>query len=109
MKNRYLPFWILTAAALIGLTLPVLIQDGMFADAVLYSCVSRNLSEGWGTFWFPQYSALNVGGLHSFHEHPPLVFGIQSLFFKLFGGSIYTERIYTYVTFLLAIILIIKI
>lgn len=109
MKNRHLPFWILTVAALIGLTLPVLIQDGMFADAVLYSCVSRNLSEGWGTFWFPQYSTLNVGGLHSFHEHPPLVFGIQSLFFKLLGDSIYTERIYTYVTFLLAIMLIIKI
>lgn len=109
MKNRHLPFWIITITALIGLTLPVLIQDGMFADAVLYSCVSRNLSEGWGTFWFPQYSTLNVGGLHSFHEHPPLVFGIQSFFFKLMGDSIYTERIYTYVTFLIAIILIIKI
>ena len=94
--NKYLSFWIFTISMVFALTLPKLVQDGMFQDAVLYSAVSHNLGQGIGTFWFPQYSKLNIAGLPSFHEHPPLVFGIQALFFKLFGSSIYVERFYTF-------------
>jgi len=65
---------------------------------MLYASVSHNLSRGIGTFWFPQFSLHNVAGLSSFHEHPPLVFGIQSLFFKLIGDSMYVERLYTFLT-----------
>ncbi|MBK8622086.1 MAG: glycosyltransferase family 39 protein [Saprospiraceae bacterium] len=92
-KNTY--FAIISLSVVFGLTLPVLIQDAMFQDAVLYSSVAHNLSIGHGTFWFPQYSALNLEGIPSFHEQPPLVFGIMSLFYKLFGSSIYVERVYT--------------
>lgn len=67
-------------------------------DAVLYTSVSHNLSMGFGTFWFPQFSVHNVAGLSSFHEQPPLVFGIQSLFFRLMGDSMYVERFYTFLT-----------
>jgi len=109
MEKRQLPFWLFTIAALLGLTLPVLVQDGMFCDAVLYTCVSRNLSQGIGSFWFPQYSTLNVGGLPSFHEHPPLVFGIESLFFRVLGDHLYVERLYTFFTFAVAIALILRI
>ncbi|NNM95448.1 MAG: hypothetical protein HKL88_08305 [Bacteroidia bacterium] len=93
-----LPFWLLAAAAIIGLTLPGLIQDGMFMDAMLYTSVSHNLSQGIGTFWFPQFSYRGLSGLSSFHEQPPLVFGIQALFFKILGNGMYTERIYTFTT-----------
>src|SRR3954468_4463643 len=89
-------FWIISICALIGLTLPVLIQNGMFMDAMLYTSVSHNLSQGIGTFWFPQFSLQNVAGLKSFHEQPPLVFGIQAIFFKIFGDSLYVERFYTF-------------
>ena len=81
-----------------GLTLPTLIQDGMFMDAMLYTSVSHNLSLGFGTFWFPQFSLHNVAGLSSFHEQPPLVFGIQAIFFKILGDSMYVERFYTFLT-----------
>ncbi len=104
-KNN-IAFWIFTLAVAIGLTLPFLIQEGMFMDGVLYSCVSRNLGHGIGSFWFPQFSELNVGGLPSFHEQPPLVFGIQSVFFYLFGNSIYIERVYTLLALMLTIYLI---
>ncbi|MFH2141705.1 MAG: glycosyltransferase family 39 protein [Bacteroidota bacterium] len=104
--NRHTPFWLITIAVLIGLTVPVLIQDGMFMDAMLYTSVSHNLSQGIGTFWFPQFSLLNVGGLPSFHEQPPLVFGIQSLFFRLFGDSMYIERLYTFLTMCITAFLI---
>ena len=98
LLNRQTPFWLIAFSVLIVLTLPTLIQDGMFMDAMLYTSVSHNLSMGIGTFWFPQFSVHNVAGLSSFHEQPPLVFGIQSIFYKLFGDSMYVERFYTFLT-----------
>ena len=96
LLNQQTPFWLLTFSILIGLTLPTLIKDAMFMDAILYSSVSHNLSLGFGTFWFPQFSVHNIAGLPSFHEQPPLVFGIQSLFFRVLGDSMYVERFYTF-------------
>lgn len=75
-------------------------------DAMLYTSVSHNLSMGLGTFWFPWFSKHNVAGLSTFHEHPPLVFGIQSMFFKVLGDSMYVERFYVFCTIILTIYLI---
>lgn len=107
-KNNYLPWWILSVSIVLALTLPVLVQDAMFQDAMLYSSVSHNLAIGIGTFWFPQYSKLNIAGIPSFHEQPPLVFGIQSLFYRVLGDSLYVERFYTLLALMLHIILINK-
>ncbi len=107
--NKQTPFWLLTCAVICGLTLPVLFRDGMFMDAILYTAVSKNLANGIGTFWFPKFSYCGIGGLPTFHEHPPLVFGIQALFFKLLGNSIYTERLYTVLTGLFCILLMVYI
>lgn len=106
LKNRQTPFWIITISVLIGLTLPTLIRDGMFMDAMLYTSVAHNLSMGIGTFWFPQFSLHNIAGLTSFHEQPPLVFGIQSVFFKILGDSLYVERFYTFLTMCITALLI---
>ncbi len=76
-------------------------------DAMLYTSVAHNLSQGIGTFWFPQFSYNNMSGLTSFHEQPPLGFGIQAFFFKLFGSGMYTERIYTLLMLVLAACLIV--
>lgn len=108
-KNINFFFWVFTIAVAFILTLPVLIQDGMFMDGVLYTAVSHNLANGIGSFWFPTFSYNNLAGIHdSFHEQPPLVFGIQALFFKLLGDSMYVERFYVFVTLLLNIFLIKK-
>lgn len=100
MKTKQFPFWVLSISVMIGLTLPLLIQDGMFMDALLYSCVSHNLATGDGTFWFPYLSPVGIAGTPTFHEHPPLVFGIQAIFFKVFGSSMYVERLYTFLAML---------
>jgi hypothetical protein len=105
-KNNSLPWWILTVSIVLAFTLPVLVQDAMFQDAMLYSSVSHNLAIGIGTFWFPQYSTLNIAGIPSFHEQPPLVFGIQAVFYKVLGDSIYVERFYTLLMLIAHIILI---
>ncbi|HZF99697.1 MAG TPA: glycosyltransferase family 39 protein, partial [Chitinophagales bacterium] len=100
-------FRLITLAVMCALTLPVLVQDGMFMDAMLYTSVSHNLAQGIGTFWFPQFSASLMAGLPSFHEQPPLVFGIQSLFFKALGSGMFVERVYAFITMLLTASLIV--
>ena len=105
--KRHFPFVILSISIMFALTLPNLVQDGMFMDAVLYTSVSKNLSLGIGTFWFPKFSQFNVGNLPSFHEQPPLVFGIQSVFFNVFGTGMYVERFYTFLMMCITSVLIV--
>ncbi|MGK0366790.1 MAG: 4-amino-4-deoxy-L-arabinose transferase-like glycosyltransferase, partial [Saprospiraceae bacterium] len=96
---KHLPFRIFTLAIFIVLIVPLLVQDGMFMDGVLYAAVAKNQAEGFGSFWQPIFTdTWNKHGVHTFHEHPPLVFGIQSLFFKILGTSIYVERFYSFLT-----------
>lgn len=106
MQNKNLSFWILTIAVLVFLVVPVLIRDGMFMDGLLYACVAKNLSQGIGTFWYAHYSPT----AHAlFDQQPPLGFGIQAIFFKLFGTSIYVERFYSFFTLCMGVLLISKI
>lgn len=65
----------------------------MEPDGLIYASVSARLAEGVGSFWFP-YSMFNEA---SFHHHPPLAFGLQSLFFSFFGNAYYVENIYQFI------------
>ncbi|MBI5217446.1 MAG: glycosyltransferase family 39 protein [Bacteroidia bacterium] len=108
MNKQNIPFWILTVSVLIILIVPALIQDGMFMDGLQYACVSKNLANGLGSFWHPFLSATWwKNGLNFFLEHPPLVYGIQSLFYKISGNSIYVERLYSFFTAVVTAFLII--
>jgi 4-amino-4-deoxy-L-arabinose transferase-like glycosyltransferase len=99
MGNRKI-FWIITSTIFVCLFIPSLVQDGMFLDGVTYSAISNNMAQSIGSFWEPHYTK---SFCPSFYGHPPLVFIIQSYFFKLFGSSFYTERIYCLVITLLTI------
>jgi Dolichyl-phosphate-mannose-protein mannosyltransferase len=107
LQNKNLPFWLFTFSVALILTVSKLIQDGMFLDGMLYTCVSHNLAIGTGTFWSPESSpSFFNSGSQIFHEHPPLVFGIQSLFFRILGDSMYVERFYTFLTMCISAFLI---
>ncbi len=95
MDRKHLPFWLATISLFAALILPTLLKDGMFMDGLFYSVLSRNLAEGRGTFWNPH---LTETLYNTFHEHPPLVFGIQSLFFRIFGDHLLVERFYSLLT-----------
>jgi 4-amino-4-deoxy-L-arabinose transferase-like glycosyltransferase len=100
--------WSFTLAVFIILICPGLIQDGMFMDGQQYAIVAKNLANGSGSFWFPHLSDTWMkAGSSSFMEHPPLVYGIESLFFRLFGYSMYTERLYSLSTAILSAYLIV--
>ncbi len=84
----------------------MLFSDGMFMDGVIYATIARNLALGDGSFWHLFYSET---GLNPFHEHPPLAMGLQSIFFSIFGDSIYVERSYSLMTFIVTGFLIVQI
>jgi hypothetical protein len=110
LNKKTLPFWTLTIAIFIIVIVPSLIQEGMFMDGLLYLGVSKNLAQDIGTFWEPIFSyTWEISGSTSFHEQPQLGFGIQSLFFKTFGFSIYVERLYAFIIASITALLITKI
>ncbi len=75
-----------------------LMRLGLHGDGVEYGSVARNMAEGLGSFWKPYHDDIK----HPvFHEHPPLAFWIQSLFFRLFGDGPYLEPFYGFLAGLL--------
>ena len=91
-----------SSSIIILLIIPKLLQDGMFMDGQQYGCVAMNLADGKGSFWFPYLNETWwMGNSRNFMEHPPLFYFLQSIFFKVFGNSFYTERIYGLVIMLL--------
>lgn len=94
MSAPQTPFRWLTVAVFLGLTLPLLVQRGMFMDGLLYTTVAHNQANGFGTFWEPRFSQEGFAGLTTFHEHPPLVFGLQALWFRLLGSAVWVESAY---------------
>ena len=67
-------------------------------DGLYYATISRNLAEGTGSFWQLHFTATSYP---IFYEHPPLAMGLQSIFFKIFGDSVYVERFYSLLTFII--------
>jgi 4-amino-4-deoxy-L-arabinose transferase-like glycosyltransferase len=72
--------------------LPRLGHRGMFLDGITYASIARNLAEGRGRFWEPYYTATIYP---AFHEHPPLAFWLQSLWFRALGDHMFVERAYS--------------
>ncbi len=94
-------YWILTITVFVSLLIPALVQDGMFLDGITYAAISKNMANGYGSFFNPHYTKILYP---EFHEHPPLVFIVQSGFFKLFGDAFYTERIFSLCIAILTVI-----
>lgn len=96
ISNIY--FFLFVGFLFLGLVGNNLFSDGMFLDGLLYADISRNLAMGLGSFWHPHLSNTLFP---QFYEHPPLALGLQAIWFKIFGDSIYVERIYSLSTFII--------
>ncbi len=75
---------------------PDILSEGMFMDGMIYAIIAKNLSEGIGSFWIPYFTATQDP---EFYGHPPLAFGLQSLFFRIFGTGISLEKVYSVLTY----------
>ena len=93
LNNR--PFYLFVIAFFLLIISPFLLAEGMFMDGMFYTAISHNLANGIGTFWQPRMEATML-----FYQHPPLAFGLQSLFYRLFGDSLYIDKLYSVTTFL---------
>ena len=108
--QKQIAFFLLFIAVLLLIILPDAFRYGMFMDGMQYACVSRNLYSGEGSFWFPFLSeSWSRKGVHSFLEHPPLFYYLQSKFFVLLGDRYLTEKIYDLFVMLLSLFFIHKI
>jgi hypothetical protein len=68
-----------------------LMRLGIHGDGLEYATVAMNMADDVGTFWKPYLD----DAIHPvFHEHPPLVFWIQSVFFRIFRDGLYLENFY---------------
>ena len=92
-------FYLLPVVLFVYLVLSETVERSMYTDGVAYAGLAKNLANGIGSFWTPSLSRVH---LTEFHSHPPLVFWLQSLFFRVFGAGIATERIYAVTVFLLS-------
>jgi 4-amino-4-deoxy-L-arabinose transferase-like glycosyltransferase len=101
-----LPFYLFTAGLFLIIVSKDLLSNGMFLDGLIYSTVSKNLADGIGSFWNPHFTATF---LSDFHEHPPLAFGIQSLFYNLLGESRYIDKLYSLLTVIIVGYVILRI
>lgn len=85
-------------------------RDGMFMDGQQYACVAKNMSHGYGSFWFPYISTTwERGDSNVFLEQPPLGFGLQSLFFRVLGDDMIVERLYSVIMALLNVFMMFRI
>ncbi|WP_378183316.1 ArnT family glycosyltransferase [Aquimarina sp. SS2-1] len=92
MSNRkYIVFHILIILLLLIIIADNLFSEGMFMDGSIYASISKNLSNNIGSFWYPHFTETIAP---QFHGHPPLALGLQSVFFNIFGDSIFIERFY---------------
>jgi 4-amino-4-deoxy-L-arabinose transferase-like glycosyltransferase len=86
------PFVSITVVVFSTLLLFSGVQHGLFMDGLIYSAVAHNMANGYGTFLEPMFTHSTI---NPFHEHPPLAFGIQAVFFKIFGHSFWIEKFYS--------------
>ncbi len=85
---------------------PRWLSDGMFCDGLIYAAISKNLAHGLGSLWDLYFTS---GFEQHFHGHPPLAFGLESLFFRVLGDSYLVERIYSFATYLVTGFVVVRI
>lgn len=105
-------FGLLTAFYICYMFLPRVVPQGMFVDGVLYASISRNLAEGRGSWWLPYFSiSYWIEGVprNYYYENPPLLFWMQSVFFRVLGDHWWVEKLYAFVLLLFNFFLITRI
>ncbi len=105
MKKVEVYTYLIISLVFISITSPQLFSRGMFMDGLIYATVAKNLANGYFDMWHLNFSPTFI---KHFYGHPPLQMWIQALLYKIFGDSIFVERIYSLSTFAITGFLICK-
>jgi len=103
--KRSLIFWFLIAAVIFFLIVQVLVQDGMSLDGLIYATLAKNIAVGIGSVFTPSISDYFWP---EFFEHPTLGLFLESLYFRFFGLGYLSERLYSFTTLILMLVVIYK-
>lgn len=105
--------WLLTISFIAMTFVPRSFDNTLFVDGLAYASIARNMAMGEGSFWQPYFAEsfwLTFNDRCAFFcEHPPLMFGMQSLLFRVFADSSRVENIYNLIVLAASIVLIVKI
>lgn len=105
-KNVNAPFWFFFIGYFLIMIAPSFLTEGMFLDGIIYSEIASNMAEGRGSFWDP---CMNHIFFPHFREHPPLALGLNSLLYRIFGDHLIIDKIYSFLTIVVAALLIVAI
>ena len=105
MKKEFF-FYIMIAGIFLVIISHSFLSDGMFMDGLMYANISKNLASGIGTFWQPH---MTDTFLPVYVNHPPLAFGLESVFFRILGDNRFVERFYSVLAIVLTALIIVLI
>lgn len=86
------PFLLILLILFLGQTLSNVFQRGLFMDGLIYASIAKNMAHNIGDFYNPVYLYREP----FFHSHPPMMFFLQSIFFRVFGDSFWVEKLYSF-------------
>lgn len=86
---------------LVNTTIFPMLTRGLFLDGMIYGILSKNMdySSLWSLY-------LNNYDQSLFYEHPPFMFWLQGLYFKLFGDGYWVEHVYALSMLVLVIVIL---
>jgi 4-amino-4-deoxy-L-arabinose transferase-like glycosyltransferase len=111
-KYRQPLCWIFTLSFVLMTFLPRSLDDTMFMDGVTYASISRNMALGIGSFWRPFFAHsfwLPYDNGAFFSGHPPLMFGMQSILFRIWGDTTAVENAWNLIILICSVLIIKKI
>ena len=103
--KKTLPLYTIVAATFLLLVGDSLFTTGMFIDGLTYSNIAANMAEGIGDMWHPVHSD---SIFPHFYEHPTLAMWMLSLFYRVFGTSLWVTRVYAMLIVLITALLILQ-
>ncbi|CAG5017999.1 hypothetical protein DYBT9275_05890 [Dyadobacter sp. CECT 9275] len=102
--------WLLTICFIAMTFIPRSFDNVLFMDGLAYAAIARNMAIGQGTIWEPHFADsfwLPYNYCSFFCEHPPLMFFLESLLFRMLGDTTAVENIYDTIILLVSIWLIV--
>ena len=97
---RNYSYLIMIAVSIVYLV-PSFFSGTMFLDGLTYGAVSKNLSQGLGSYFQPHYSDFLYS---NFYEHPPLFFWVESVFHHVFGHALWVDRLFGVLLYILSVL-----
>lgn len=91
--------WLFVGGFIVAIYLPRFVTQGLCFDGMTYACVARNMAIGIGSWWEPYYASktsiwIEGNTTDILYGQLPMLYWLESLFFKAFGDHWWIEKVY---------------